>query len=172
MSYKINPVKASLDKGYIGIHSFNNACYGVCNAFNDSSNGCHNQCASFINQLRKNTYGTGYCGHHAPNLPVLWNQIPRFFPKIYNNSYNMSTALQTCKEKCKNTKLPQECNDMCELDAGAVEEYKIPPVREAPIDENDFEKYENDNPIPFWIGAGIAVLIFTIFFIFFIKIIR
>ena len=135
---KINPVKAAITaykNGNCGIHELNNACFSVCSAYNggqtawDITQPCAKQCDSLIEEMRIKTYGSGYCDHHAPNRPVLWNQIPHYFPNLYNQTKNTSQALQECIMKCRDNKLSEECIKNCKLDSYAIVEKKPSPPR-------------------------------------------
>lgn len=135
MKYRINPVKASVitSNESCGIHELNTKCYGVCAAYGGTSSAwnippkCEEECDKFVEQLRHDYYGSGYCDHHAPNRPVLWNQSSRFFPYLLEKGNSPSSALTKCKAMCNRIPFHSEqCQDNCDLDRAALESFSFP----------------------------------------------
>ena len=182
MSFKINPAKAALTaykNGNCGIQALNSACYGVCAAFKGSPNAwaigdeCAASCEQFVQELRKDFYGSTYCDHHAPNRPVLWDQSPSFFPTNFAKYKNVPKELAVSLKQCENTTYPESCKNKAKLESYAVEEMSAPSVVASSNGGNhdgvDFSKYEKAHPVPFWIGFAVAVVLFVVFFIVLIR---
>jgi len=175
--YNINPVKAAAkayQKGDCGIHALNSACYGVCADFQDVitpwgvSMKCQDQCEDFLEELRWQYYDSGYCGHERPDPPAIWKQVPALFPALYDKNRNIRQSLAMCKKECEKTPYPESCKEKCDLDSYAVEETKEQHTnkegyRSRHHSSIDFKKAEKKNPILFWIGFLIAVLIMVLF---------
>ena len=179
MSFKINPAKAALTaykNGNCGIQALNSACYGVCAAFKGSPNAwaigdeCAASCEQFVQELRKDFYGSTYCDHHAPNRPVLWDQSPSFFPTNFAKYKNVPKALAVSLKQCEGTTYPESCKDKAKLESYAIEEFSRP-VGSSNNNNNgpDFSGYEKAHPATFWIGFSIAVVLFIIFFVVLIR---
>lgn len=183
MSFKINPVKAVVQAHKdekCGVHSMVNDCYSVCAAYKGVDNPwsvspeCASQCEMLTEKLRKGFYGLGYCDHHAPNRPVLWNQSPDFFPEQLKKRGDVRTALAISKKLCENTAYPLQCKKKAELQSYAVEQYSDLSSSSRNNDDSndddiDFRKYEDSHPVAFWIGFGVAGLFLIIFFVVLIK---
>lgn len=174
--YKINPVKATCAKykDKCDLPSINDTCYGICAAFGKSNNvwemneECAASCKEFIEQKKIDLYGVGSCDHQAPYRPVIWDQTPRFFPRLLDR-YDPETALQLCAKSCENTNLPNQCKDYCALDYSAVESYgkkDIPISQNIPVKESIPEMKDKD-PVGFIVVialliAGIIIVSTTI----------
>ena len=180
MSFKIDPVKAAITahkNGDCGIHALNSACYGVCAAFKGVPNAwavsedCGDQCAKFVENLRKDFYGLGYCNHHAPNKPVLWDQSPSFFPQNLNKYGNVPKALAVSLKQCEGTTYPESCKDKARLESYAVVVEKSPQISMSNNHNNsvDFPKLEKAHPAAFWVGFAVAVVLFVVFFAILIR---
>lgn len=131
--YKINPVKGIEKKikrgGDVGIMERNNDCYGICGAFSNNSGNsymidksCGDRCDSYIEEQRHKFYGTGSCGHQAPYRPVLWNEVPHYFPALLNKGLSLEEALTKCKYYCENN---NECKEACQLHHDSVERFTM-----------------------------------------------
>jgi len=131
---KINPVKAAImaNKKNCGIHALNDTCYNVCASYKGANTAwnvspqCEQQCSDFVERLRHDYYGTGYCGHHGPEKPVIWNQVPSYFPYFFERSGDIDTALMQSFSACDSCKYPNECKEKAKTDSYAVEGYRNP----------------------------------------------
>jgi len=196
MSFKINPVRAAVkahQDGNCGVHAMNSACYDVCAAFKGTdspwgiSDECNGQCEMLVEQLRKDVYGLGYCDHHAPNRPVLWDQTPSFFPEQFKKYKNVPQALAHSLEMCKKTAYPEQCKQRALLHSYAVENSTVSNLPNNPVegyadgddnhhhhrhsdDDNDFSDLEKSHSWAFWLGFSVMVVFFAIFFVILIKI--
>lgn len=170
--YKINPVKATLQKYEnedCGIHALNDTCFGICGAFsgtNDVYNmdpDCTKACEVLINDARIKKYGVGICDHQAPYRPVLWEQVPHYFPGILNRGYEPKTARKMCLAKCQKM-MPgsDECVSNCNTDFNAVVYY---PKLESSIVESDTGNKKSKNNTPLYISLGVLLLLIMIPFL-------
>lgn len=123
---KINPRKAVNAMGDCEIRKANDACYNICAAFSKSSNAwdinpdCEMECEKLVNDLRIKKYGVGWCDHHAPNRPVIWNSNDNFFPMFFDKNKNVKESLNMCFTHCDKTRTPNECKEKCLLHANAI----------------------------------------------------
>ena len=187
--FKINPVKAAVklhQKENCGIHALNDACYGTCAAFKGVDNPwtvsdeCANECGAFINQMRKDFYGLGGCDHQAPLRPVIWDQSPNLFPMYLKKYGNVAGALGMAYKACENTPYPESCKKKALLQSYAVvDEQKPKKIRENYEDKDndddngiDFQELEDSNPVAFWVGFAMALIMFSVLVYLIIKYIR
>jgi hypothetical protein len=181
--YKINPVNAAIkahENGDCDIHELNDTCYGVCAAFQGGDSAwtvggkCAEQCEELIEWKRKAQYGKSYCDHQRPSRPVIWDQSPHYFPEIYKKVRNVPKALAECNAKCCGEKLPNQCKQNCRIDSYAVDDPQATMTegyrhgrryhhrRHHHYRRPDYAGYEKANPAAFWIGYGVALILFMI----------
>ena len=156
MAMSINPVKAAVklyEQGDCGIQGLNEACYSVCASFAGVPNAwtipedCAKQCEKFTDKLRMQYYGLSKCDHQAPKRPVLWDQIPDYFPVYLRESKDPVLSLKKCMEKCGNSVYPESCREKCKLNSYAVETFRS----EGSEDRSSIRKYEKSNPVIFFL---------------------
>jgi len=132
---KINPVKATRAKyesSDCQMADVNNTCYEICAAFSGTTDpynmdpACTKACDDYIEQRRLTLYGVGWCDHHAPNKPVIWNQVPNFVPNLVRKGVSPNQALQQGMEMCAKyvPTLVEECKNKCQLHYNAIEQYE------------------------------------------------
>jgi hypothetical protein len=175
-NYKINPVKATCIK-YTGrenaIQGLNDTCFGICAAFSGTYDTfamdpkCTQSCTDFIEQRKRDIFGVGSCDHQVPYRPVAWEQIPRYVPKLLKNKgMRVEEARKVCKRLCSKQVpfLATECQETCDLDANAVEEYEIPPPPQPVqvVRDNKIEEEKTKHPIIFWTILAIIIIILAI----------
>lgn len=144
---KINPVKATCQKtegSGCGLQEINDTCFGICAAFSQASTAydvepwCAKACEELVEQKKILQYDKNSCNHQAPYRPVIWNQVPRFLPRLLKkNNDNAELSLKQCKELCQNNVSSQyvdECVGYCDLDYSAIvpEELPSPPESTKP----------------------------------------
>lgn len=171
-NYVINPVKATCMK-YSGkdhgIQGLNDTCFGICAAFSGTYDTfamdpkCTQSCEDFIEQRKHEIFGVGSCDHQVPYRPVVWQQVPRFVPRLLQKGMKVEQARKVCKDMCASSVplLVAECAEKCDLDANAVEEFK-PPIKQpqpppAPRAIN-LKKEEKKHPVLFWTILAIMIL--------------
>jgi hypothetical protein len=131
MSYVVNPVKATCEK-FTGMDAYDvqgisDTCYGICAAYSGTTDAynvdpaCAKMCKNFVEQRKKQVFGVGSCDHQAPYLPVIWDQVPRFFPKLWKKFGNPEEALQKCNALCEKNFYDKECQSYCNLDYNALQ---------------------------------------------------
>jgi len=170
-NYVINPVKATCMK-YSGrdhgIQGLNDTCFGICAAFSNTYDTyamdpkCSQSCTEFIEQRKHEIFGVGSCDHQVPYRPVAWKQIPRFVPRLLQKGHRVDQARQICKNMCAKAVplLTAECQETCDLDANAVEEYHPPAkIVAPPAKKLDVQKEEKKHPVIFWILLAVILLI-------------
>jgi len=133
MQFRLNPVKATcaLDWSKKDIIGPSDTCFGICTAFssgNDPYNiqpECNKACEDYVERKKYEIFGVGSCDHQVPYKPVIWDNIPRFFPQLLmQKKLSPEQALPMCKTMCGNVpNLVEECIDFCNLDYSAVEAY-------------------------------------------------
>lgn len=175
-NYDINPVKATCIK-YSGkdhgIQGLNDTCFGICAAFSGTFDTfamdpiCSQSCTDFIEQRKYELFGVGSCDHQVPYRPVAWQQIPRFIPRLLQQGMKVEQARSNCKNMCNSSVplLAAECRETCDLDANAVEEYKVvaqqpPSPRKPPIRRTTLKQKEKNHPLLFW--TIITVIVFIV----------
>ena len=103
MLYKLNPVKAVYNMKKWGprdINGISDSCYGICAAFSSGDNAftiqpeCEKSCKDYIEQRKHEIYGVGSCDHQAPYRPVIWDNIPRFVPKLMKKGKTPEEAIE------------------------------------------------------------------------------
>jgi len=177
--YIINPVKATLmkysGKDY-GIQGLNDTCFGICSSFNgtyDIDPLCSQSCTDFIEQNKINIFGVGSCDHQVPYRPVYWKQTPRFIPSLLQKGLNLEQSRKTCKNMCNNAVplLAAECQENCDVDANAVEEYKTPKKvsKSSPIKSINLKEEKQKNPFLFWSVILILIIIIIVLTIYAYK---
>lgn len=184
--YKINPVKAvtrMFKEEGCGINTVNDACFGICSAFNNSNNNwmissdCAKQCETLVNDMRIGKWGLGWCDRHRPDRPVKWVQVPSYFPGYFRETKDVKKALALSYKKCETTSLPQECKNKALLESYAVE--KLPSPRTKLVrgvntddDGNPTSDYEKANPVVFWVGFILAAILIAVFLYVFVKMLK
>jgi len=165
-SFKINPLKGLQKNEICELVPVNNACFDICSAFSNSSNAwdinpeCENECLKIVNDYRIKKYGVGWCDHHAPNRPVIWNRA--IFPQYLNQTNNPEQALQLCYNDCEKTSTPLECKKRCKLHYDSIE-YKENFKHSNNDNENNNNKNNNKKVLCCFLGIIITILI--IFFV-------
>jgi len=172
MSFEIDPVKAATTaykNGNCGLNKLNNACFSVCAAFEgasspwDVSRSCAANCNVLNDIMRREVYGQDQCDHPGPVRPVLWGNIPHYFPSLYSKMKNVENARCECIKMCdSNLKNSKACRDNCMLDSYAiVEKFSAPKDTQSsqPITIKDLSKKDST---AFWIGFGIGIVVFLI----------
>ena len=110
MLYKLNPVKAVYNMKKWGprdINGISDSCYGICAAFSSGDDAfniqpeCEKSCKEYIEQRKHEIYGVGSCDHQAPYRPVIWDNIPRFVPKLMKKGKTPEEALSLGKKMCE-----------------------------------------------------------------------
>lgn len=178
--YKVNPVKATCMK-YPGksqdLQNINDTCFGICAAFSGTTDvfnmdpACSKSCTDLVEKRKKEIFGVGSCDHQAPYRPVIWDEIPRFIPRLVNKGIPLQEAKRQCMEMCKNVPmLDRDCMDMCTLDANAVEEYSPTPelhkkktLTNEPSDPpsgSPLPSEENDRFFSTWLCILISIILF------------
>lgn len=181
-NYIINPVKATCMK-YSGrdhgIQGLNDTCFGICAAFSNTYDTfamdpkCSQSCEDFIEKRKHELFGVGSCDHQVPYRPVVWQQVPRFVPRLLEKGMKVEYARNLCKDMCSSSVplLAAECRENCDLDANAVEEFK-PPVKEVVKDlvkdvkpplRNTSPKKNTYHLIVFWVILAIIILAVSIY---------
>lgn len=176
-NYKINPVKATCIRykdDENSIQGLNDTCYGICAAFSGSQNvymidpDCAKSCQDFIEKKKKDIFGVGSCDHQTPYKPVIWNQVPRFVPKLLQKGLTVEQSREQCKVMCdKSTPmLAAECREYCDVDANAVEVYKEekpkPKVSQPTMVKTSLKQEETKHPVLFW--SVLVLLILCVIF--------
>ena len=128
MSFTINPCRAVMKKvgketNQHNIHEMNDLCYGICAAYGNPK-GCKEQCASLISKKKK-TMGHNDCNQRTPYRPPIWNDIPRFMPRLLEETGgDVKKAYTLCCQMADNTRYPNSVRGMCKLDSESVEGYE------------------------------------------------
>lgn len=105
----------------------NDTCFGICGAFSGTSDvyemdpACTKKCSNLIETRKRQLFGVGSCDHQVPYRPVLWQEIPRFVPRLMKDGYTPENALQKCLDLCKDNYDPVECSGKCYLDYSAID---------------------------------------------------
>jgi hypothetical protein len=172
---KINPVKATCMKNNcdsLNLQSINDDCFGICTAFSGSPDPytadktCQKSCVDLVEQRKKHIFGVGSCDHQFPYLPVYWNQVPRYVPALLKNGMKVEQARERCKNLCEKIQLKSECQEKCDLDANAVEEY-TPESAEKSVEELMTEPKDTSVPnLAIIIPVSLAVIMFIIILIY------
>jgi len=121
MNFELNPcipVLAKAERDGCNINDMSDVCYGICSAY-DNPTGCKDKCKSLINEKKK-ALGKNNCNLTRPMRPVKWNQVPHYFPRLLKKTNNMQNASQMCYNLCEDSKYPNSCREMCDMDAMAV----------------------------------------------------
>jgi hypothetical protein len=87
---------------------------------------CSASCVELVEKRKREIYGVGSCDHQAPYRPVIWDQIPRFIPRLVRQGVDPNMALDKCMQMCDKyvPNLSKECKDHCVLDRSAIEDYE------------------------------------------------
>lgn len=173
LKYKINPVKATCAKVATepgsGIQTMNDTCFGICAAFsgtNDIYNmdpECTKSCVDLIEQKRIEKYGVGWCDHHAPYRPVVWDSPPHFIPGLLRSGLNPKQALQKCRQMCveRVPMLTSECQERCEVDFMAIEQELPKETRVQVSKPREHSKKKKDRTL-YWVVLSITLLLLII----------
>jgi len=170
MSFEINPCNAVLAKttseNNCDINEINNLCYGICDAFNQPA-GCNDKCSSMIKEKKKQL-GRDSCNLQRPKPPVEWNQIPHYFPRLLKQTNNIQQAQSMCHDLCRDSRYPNSCIEMCNLDSMSVRDI-TPPSNKKKREKSKLKHTQNDPPIVFnsWVFWPVFILtsIFMIYII-------
>lgn len=131
IDYKINPAKATCasmgDNTEMNIQEMNDTCFGICGAFSGTVDvynmdpECSKSCTNLIEQRKKQLFGVGSCDHQVPYRPVLWDETPRFVPKLLRDGFSPEHALSKCMQLCHSNYDSVACKEKCKLDYSAIE---------------------------------------------------
>src|SRR5690606_17263003 len=83
---------------------------------------CSQTCREYVEKQRVSEFGVGRCDHQTPYIPVIWDQVPHYFPHLLKDM-TPEQALPVCKKMCADRipSLSLECEDKCITDFYAVE---------------------------------------------------
>ena len=176
---KINPVKATCIKyknTLHGIQGLNDTCFGICAAFSGTNEvynmdpECSKLCKDFIEKRKIEIFGVGTCDHQVPYRPVIWEQVPRFVPKLIKEGLSPEESKNKCLKLCEGAFLNEECKEKCILDYNSIEiqEPSLPVIENltiknetSPILKKIILKKEENN----YNYLSIVLILIIIFFI-------
>jgi len=124
---KLNPCVPCMRKhDPCDINSINNCCYNICAGYIGSSkypeiinSHCAKMCQQCVNKSTQ-LNGKAPCYWRNFDKPVIYTQVPHYFPEYFNQTKNKNQALAMCKNACNSSSHPGECCEQCQLDADAL----------------------------------------------------
>jgi hypothetical protein len=126
MNFEINPIKSVSSN--CDINTINNDCYGICYSFgdvygSDMKKKCESQCRDILT-IKKHSMGRTECNLRRPTPPVMWNQIPAYYPRLLYSTGDPEKAYTMCCSMCGKSRLPNSCKEKCRLDADSIVQNK------------------------------------------------
>ena len=106
------------------INTINDKCYEISNAYGktfgkDIEKQLNQQCEHIIKQ-KKHKLNYTNCYMKKPSRPVIWNQVPHFFPDLLKQYKDPEKAYKLCCQRAENSSFPEEALNHCLLDFMAI----------------------------------------------------
>jgi len=171
MSYEINPCKAVRQKLHdsdCDINTMNDLCYGISRAYrdvygDDVGKSLDKSCADLISEKKCSNQQTD-CYMKRPSPPLIFNNIPHFFPKLLKESNKPRKSYEKCCSMCDNSRYPNTCKENCRTDADAVvmKPHNYRKDNESYKESYKESDYKDVNPVLFFMGYGVVIVMIVI----------
>lgn len=145
--FKFDPVIAvqkkwdRVGKEYRGVNMLNSTCFETCGAYSSPnflnslyvSPDCSKQCVDLVWDWKmKNVVGADGCYPQSYQPPVLWNNVPHYFPTLLMKTKNKKESLDACIKLCDKKSVDKgTCKEFCITDADAIVEINKSFVRDS-----------------------------------------
>ena len=123
----IDPCTPCIKKyGPCDINNINNCCYNIVAGYVGSAKYpeiINSQYAKKCQQcidISTKMNGKTPCYWRNFRKPVIYTQVPHYFPEYYKECGDKQKALVMCKQQCLTSGYPGECIEQCQLEADAL----------------------------------------------------
>lgn len=147
---ELDPCTPCIKKyGSCDINNINNCCYNIVAGYVGSAkypeiieSEYAKKCQKCIEYSTKMN-GKSLCYWRNFRKPVIYTQVPHYFPDYYKQCGSKQEALRMCKQQCLNSSYPGECIEQCQLEADALIIPSVQKVNNSFM--NNTEYYNNTN---------------------------
>ena len=106
------------------INSISDSCYRISKAYGDVygkkvEEELDSKCSKMLSEY-KASFGRDDCNLRRPVKPVVFNQVPHFFPELLKSGASPEQAYKGCISKCKDTRYGNTCSKYCKMDYDAL----------------------------------------------------